>query len=87
MTIERKGSEDRVYVCDFTIAILDSGIETLEPNEVVIQVGNVVQLRKQLQELEGKISLAEESLLQVINDGLSQLDNKNKKLINRLMKL
>ncbi|PTL07152.1 hypothetical protein BUZ15_14305, partial [Staphylococcus gallinarum] len=80
VTIERKGSEDRVYVCDFTIAILDSGIETLEPNEVVIQVGNVVQLRKQLQELEGKISLAEESLLQVINDGLSQLDNKKQEV-------
>ncbi|PTL04812.1 hypothetical protein BUZ15_15155, partial [Staphylococcus gallinarum] len=61
-------------------AILDSGIETLEPNEVVIQVGNVVQLRKQLQELEGKISLAEESLLQVINDGLSQLDNKKQEV-------
>src|SRR5699024_905316 len=41
---------------------------------------NVVQLRKQLQELEGKISLAEESLLQVINDGLSQLDNKNQEV-------
>lgn len=80
VTIERKGSEDRVYVCDFTIAILDSGIETLEPNEVVIQVGNVVQLRKQLQELEGKISLAEESLLQVINDGLSQLDDKKQEV-------
>ena len=80
VTIERKGSEDRVYVCDFTIAILDSGIETLEPNEVVIQVGNVVQLRKQLQELEGKISLAEESLLQVINDGLSQLDVKKQEV-------
>ena len=80
VTIERKGSEDRVYVCDFTIAILDSGIETLEPNEVVIQVGNVVQLRKQLQELEGKISLAEESLLQVVNDGLSQLDNKRQEV-------
>ena len=80
VTIERKGSEDRVYVCDFTIAILDSGIETLEPNEVVIQVGNVVQLRKQLQELEGKISLAEESLLQVINDGLSQLENKKQEV-------
>ncbi|ATH60376.1 hypothetical protein BJG89_14135 (plasmid) [Staphylococcus nepalensis] len=80
VTIERKGSEDRVYVCDFTIAILDSGIETLEPNEVVIQVGNVVQLRKQLQELEGKISLAEESLLRVINDGLSQLDNKKQEV-------
>ena len=80
VTIERKGSEDRVYVCDFTIAILDSGIETLEPNEIVIQVGNVVQLRKQLQELEGKISLAEESLLQVINDGLSQLENKKQEV-------
>lgn len=80
VTIERKGSEDRVYVCDFTIAILDSGIETLKPNEVVIQVGNVVQLRKQLQELEDKISLAEESLLQVINDGLSQLDNKKQEV-------
>lgn len=80
VTIERKGSEDRVYVCDFTIAILDSGIEKLEPNEVVIQVGNVVQLRKQLQGLEGKISLAEESLLQVINDGLSQLDNKKQEV-------
>ena len=80
VTIERKGSEDRVYVCDFSIAILDSGIETLEPNEVVIQVGNVVQLRKQLQELEGKISLAEESLLQVINDGLSQLENKKQEV-------
>ena len=80
VTIERKGSEDRVYVCDFTIAILDSGIETLEPNEIVIQVGNVVQLRKQLQELEGKISLAEESLLQVVNDGLSQLDNKRQEV-------
>lgn len=80
VTIERKGSEDRVYVCDFTIAILDSGIETLEPNEVVIQVGNVVQLRKQLQELEGKISLAEESLLQVINDGVSQLENKKQEV-------
>lgn len=80
VTIERKGSEDRVYVCDFTIAILDSGIETLEPNEVVIQVGNVIQLRKQLQELEGKISLAEESLLQVINDGLSQLDVKKQEV-------
>ena len=80
VTIERKGSEDRVYVCDFTIAILDSGIENLEPNEVVIQVGNVVQLRKQLQELEGKISLAEESLLQVINDGLSQLENKKQEV-------
>lgn len=80
VTIERKGSEDRVYVCDFTIAILDSGIETLEPNEVVVQVGNVVQLRKQLQELEGKINLAEESLLQVINDGLSQLENKKQEV-------
>ena len=80
VTIERKGSEDRVYVCDFTIAILDSGIEKIEPNEVVIQVGNVVQLRKQLQELEGKISLAEESLLQVINDGLSQLENKKQEV-------
>ena len=80
VTIERKGSEDRVYVCDFTIAILDSGIETLEPNEIVIQVGNVVQLRKQLQELEGKISLAEESLLQVINNGLSQLDDKKQEV-------
>ncbi|GEP80807.1 BppU family phage baseplate upper protein [Staphylococcus carnosus] len=80
VTIERKGSEDRVYVCDFTIAILDSGIEKLEPNDVVIQVGNVVQLRKQLQELEGKISLAEESLLQVINNGLSQLDDKKQEV-------
>ena len=80
VTIERKGSEDRVYVCDFTIAILDSGIETLEPNEVVIQVGNVVQLRKQLQELEGEISLAEDSLLQVINNGLSQLDDKKQEV-------
>ncbi|MEB7678153.1 hypothetical protein NGB25_13790, partial [Staphylococcus saprophyticus] len=58
----------------------DSGIETLEPNEVVVQVGNVVQLRKQLQELEGKINLAEESLLQVINDGLSQLENKKQEV-------
>ncbi|OEK54283.1 hypothetical protein ASS95_07020 [Staphylococcus equorum] len=80
VTIERKGSEDRVYVCDFSIAILDSGIEKLEPNEVVVQVGNVVQLRKQLQELEGKISLAEESLLQVINNGLSQLENKKQEV-------
>lgn len=84
VTIERIGFEDRVYVCNFNISVLDSGIETLEPNEVVIQVGNVVELRKQLQELQGQIDLAEDSLKQVINKGLTDIDNRKQDVISKM---
>ena len=75
VTIERKGFEERVYVCDFEISILDSGIEELTPTEVVIQVGNVVALRKQLDQLQIDIQEAEGSLLTVINQGINDIND------------